>query len=162
MSKSLIHKAIAKVAEDITKSGMSDLQQAAYEAAGGLERYLQYAHDANIANDVKAEKRAIRDANKAGMSDNLTLPGMEQGQFPIGIPVIRDGRPLSVHWTKATMREVGAEIKACRRENKAEDARISRWERTYETLQAQPESNVDATTGEVIAAIEMRQLAEAN
>lgn len=163
MAKSIVNKAIARVAEDVRTQGVADLELALLEShEAGPEGYIRAAYEASIRQDIKAEQRAMRDANKAGMVEAVALPGLERGAFPVGIPVVRDGQKLSVHHLKATKEEVKNEIKKCRQENKTEDARIAVWERTMEFIESCPESEVDAPMGEIIAAIEMRQLAEAN
>lgn len=160
----IVNKAIASIAEEINTKGSSDLEAAAMNAhPGGIEGYVRYALEARLKEDVKAEKRAIRDANKAGMSDEVSLPGLERGSFPVGIPAVRDGVQLSVHYTRATVAELKAEVQACRRENRAEDARIANWERTLSELELMPETAIkDASIGEILEAAKIRELAERN
>ena len=163
MSKANVVRAVERIAERITAAGSSELEVAIVgNTPTEVESYIQRAYELSLKQDMGGTKRAIRDANKAGMVEELCIPGMERGAFPLGIHVQRDGKNEIIHHKLATLEEIESEIKACRRENKAEDGRIAQWEETAKAVREHPESQSGLPLGEVLAAIETRQLARNN
>jgi hypothetical protein len=159
MGKSIITAAAGKVAARIENGDYGDLDTTVAKShEHGVEGYVTDAAIAKLKKDSSALKRHIRDANIAGNEDQIELPGFERGALPFGVLVTRDGEDMALPPRVCSKEEVEAEIAKCRQKVNADNGRVSHWEETMRRINQEPESEQEAPLGEIIAAIQMREL----
>jgi hypothetical protein len=132
MSNLITRRAIVRVAEKLSHDETVSIPAAIIEASGDIEHYIEQAARAALLRDQEAVKKNFRDAQRQGLSLQISLPGMEYASLPrmVWPKDLETGEEFAVPTSLATLPQIDTEIRKQRRSVAVQDRVVSGWEAT--------------------------------